>query len=128
MVAKKKAVAGNSGSGTSCGYTGMSMQSVKLIKPHTKGNGDVSIYNEESNLATCRPAEMNLAIRDIDAQIAPGDSFLKDRHPDLKADYVLATPPFNDGDWRNELLKDDQRSAYGTQPAGNANYPSRAAA
>lgn len=127
MVAKKKAVAGNSSSGTSCGYTGMSMQSVKLIKPHTKGNGDVSIYSEVSNFASCRPAEMNLAIRDIDTQIAPGDSFLKDRHSDLKADYVLVTPPFNDGDWRNELLKHGQRWAYDTQPAGNANYAWRVA-
>jgi type I restriction enzyme M protein len=65
---------------------------------------------------------MNLAIRGIDAQIAHGDTFHNDRHPDLKADYVLANPPFNDSDWRGELLKDDQRWVYGTPPAGNANY------
>jgi type I restriction enzyme M protein len=65
---------------------------------------------------------MNLAIRGIDAQIAHGDTFHNDRHPDLKADYVLANPPFNDSDWRGALLKDDPRWAYGTPPAGNANY------
>ncbi|MCK9463920.1 MAG: SAM-dependent methyltransferase, partial [Proteobacteria bacterium] len=65
---------------------------------------------------------MNLAIRGIDAQIGHGDTFHNDRHPDLKADYVLANPPFNDSDWRGELLKDDKRWAYGVPPAGNANY------
>lgn len=65
---------------------------------------------------------MNLAIRGIDAQIAHGDTFHNDRHPDLKADYVLANPPFNDSDWRGELLKDDRRWAYGPPPAGNANF------
>jgi type I restriction-modification system DNA methylase subunit len=61
-------------------------------------------------------------IRGIDAQISHGDTFHNHRHPDLKADYVLANPPFNDSDWRGELLKDDKRWAYGTPPAGNANY------
>ena len=65
---------------------------------------------------------MNLAIRGIDAQIAHGDTFHNDRHPDLKADYVLANPPFNDSDWRGELLKDDKRWVYGAPPAGNANF------
>jgi type I restriction enzyme M protein len=65
---------------------------------------------------------MNLAIRGIDAQIAHGDSFHNDRHPDLKADYVLANPPFNDSDWRGELLKDDPRWVHGVPPAGNANF------
>ncbi len=65
---------------------------------------------------------MNLAIRGIDAQIGHGDTFHIDRHPDLKADYVLANPPFNDSDWRGELLKDDKRWVYGMPPAGNANY------
>ena len=65
---------------------------------------------------------MNLAIRGIDAQIAHGDTFHNDRHPDLKADYVLANPPFNDSDWRGELLKDDKRWVYGVPPAGNANF------
>jgi type I restriction enzyme M protein len=65
---------------------------------------------------------MNLAIRGIDAQIAHGDTFHNDRHPDLKADYVLANPPFNDSDWRGELLKEDKRWVYGVPPAGNANF------
>jgi type I restriction enzyme M protein len=65
---------------------------------------------------------MNLAIRGIDAQIAHGDTFHNDRHPDLKADYVLANPPFNDSDWRGELLKDDKRWVFGVPPAGNANF------
>ena len=65
---------------------------------------------------------MNLAIRGIDAQIAHGDTFHNDRHPDLKADYVLANPPFNDSDWRGDLLKDDKRWVYGVPPAGNANF------
>ncbi len=65
---------------------------------------------------------MNLAIRGIDAQIAHGDTFHKHAHPDLKADYVLANPPFNDSDWRGELLKDDKRWVYGVPPASNANY------
>jgi type I restriction enzyme M protein len=65
---------------------------------------------------------MNLAIRGIDAQIAHGDSFHNDQHPDLKADYVLANPPFNDSDWRGELLRNDKRWAYGAPPAGNANF------
>jgi type I restriction enzyme M protein len=65
---------------------------------------------------------MNLAIRGIDAQIAHGDTFHNDKHPDLKADYVLANPPFNDSDWRGELLKDDKRWVYGAPPAGNANF------
>ncbi len=65
---------------------------------------------------------MNLAIRGIDAQIAHGDTFHNDRHPDLKADYVLANPPFNDSDWRGDLLKGDKRWAYGVPPTGNANF------
>jgi type I restriction enzyme M protein len=65
---------------------------------------------------------MNLAIRGIDAQIAHGDTFHNDRHPDLKADYVLANPPFNDSDWRGDLLRDDKRWVYGVPPAGNANF------
>ncbi len=105
-----------------CGSGGMFVQSEKFIEAHAGKIGDVSIYGEESNYTTWRLAKMNLAIRGIDAQIAHGDSFHNDRHPDLKADYVLANPPFNDSDWRGELLKDDQRWVYGTPPAGNANY------
>ncbi|MBK7251602.1 MAG: SAM-dependent DNA methyltransferase [Gammaproteobacteria bacterium] len=105
-----------------CGSGGMFVQSEKFIEAHAGKIGDISIYGQESNYTTWRLAKMNLAIRGIDAQIAHGDTFHADRHPDLKADYVLANPPFNDSDWRGELLKDDPRWAYGTPPAGNANY------
>ncbi len=105
-----------------CGSGGMFVSSEKFIEAHSGRLGDISIYGQESNYTTWRLAAMNLAIRGIDAQIAHGDTFHNDRHPDLKADWVLANPPFNDSDWRGELLKDDQRWAYGTPPAGNANF------
>jgi type I restriction enzyme M protein len=105
-----------------CGSGGMFVQSEKFIEAHSGKIGDISIYGQESNYTTWRLAKMNLAIRGIDAQIAHGDTFHLDKHPDLKADYVLANPPFNDSDWRGELLKDDQRWVYGTPPPGNANY------
>ncbi|MFO0894785.1 MAG: class I SAM-dependent DNA methyltransferase [Phycisphaerales bacterium] len=105
-----------------CGSGGMFVSSEKFIEAHSGKIGDISIYGQESNYTTWRLAKMNLAIRGIDAQIAHGDTFHADKHPDLKADYVLANPPFNDSDWRGELLKDDQRWAYGLPPAGNANY------
>jgi type I restriction enzyme M protein len=105
-----------------CGSGGMFVQSEKFIEAHQGKIGDISIYGQESNYTTWRLAKMNLAIRGIDAQIAHGDTFHKDGHPDLKADYVLANPPFNDSDWRGDLLKDDPRWVYGVPPAGNANY------
>jgi type I restriction enzyme M protein len=105
-----------------CGSGGMFVQSEKFIEAHAGKIDDISIYGQESNYTTWRLAKMNLAIRGIDAQIGHGDTFHNDRHPDLKADYVLANPPFNDSDWRGELLKDDKRWAYGTPPPGNANY------
>jgi type I restriction enzyme M protein len=105
-----------------CGSGGMFVQSEKFIEAHAGRIGDISIYGQESNYTTWRLAKMNLAIRGIDAQIAHGDTFHNDRHPDLKADYVLANPPFNDSDWRGGLLKDDMRWVYGVPPAGNANY------
>ncbi|QQO34689.1 SAM-dependent DNA methyltransferase [Bradyrhizobium diazoefficiens] len=105
-----------------CGSGGMFVQSEKFIEAHAGKLGDISIYGQESNYTTWRLAKMNLAIRGIDAQIGHGDTFHNDRHPDLKADYVLANPPFNDSDWRGDLLKDDKRWAYGTPPAGNANF------
>jgi type I restriction enzyme M protein len=95
--------------------------SEKFIEAHSGMLGNISIYGQESNYTTWRLAKMNLAIRGIDAQIAHGDTFHNDRHPDLKADYVPANPPFNDSDWRGELLKDEQRWVYGVPPAGNAN-------
>lgn len=105
-----------------CGSGGMFVQSEKFIEAHAGKLGDISIYGQESNYTTWRLAKMNLAIRGIDAQIGHGDTFHNDRHPDLKADYVLANPPFNDSDWRGDLLKDDKRWTYGTPPAGNANF------
>jgi type I restriction enzyme M protein len=105
-----------------CGSGGMFVQSEKFIEAHAGKLGDISIYGQESNYTTWRLAKMNLAIRGIDAQIAHGDTFHKDGHPDLKAEYVLANPPFNDSDWRGDLLKDDKRWTYGVPPPGNANY------
>ena len=106
-----------------CGSGGMFVQSEKLIEAHAGKVGDISIYGQESNYTTWRLAKMNLAIRGIDAQIAHGDTFHNNRHPDLKADYVLANPPFNDSDWRGDLLKDDKRWEFGPPPPpGNANY------
>ena len=105
-----------------CGSGGMFVSSEKFIEAHSGKIGDISIYGQESNYTTWRLAKMNLAIRGIDAQIGHGDTFHNDKHPDLKADYVLANPPFNDSDWRGELLKNDKRWVYGVPPAGNANY------
>ena len=116
-----------------CGSSGMFVQSVEFIRAHATGNGnggkapkgakaDISIYGQESNYTTWRLAKMNLAIRGIDGQIAHGDTFHNDRHPDLKADYILANPPFNVSDWGGERLTDDKRWQYGTPPKGNANF------
>jgi type I restriction enzyme M protein len=105
-----------------CGSGGMFVSSEKFIEAHGGKLGDISIYGQESNYTTWRLAKMNLAIRGIDAQIGHGDTFHNDRNPDLKADYVLANPPFNDSDWRGELLKDDKRWVYGRPPTANANF------
>jgi type I restriction enzyme M protein len=112
-----------------CGSSGMFVQSVEFIRAHANSNGnggkarsDISIYGQESNYTTWRLARMNLAIRGIDGQIAHGDTFHNDRHPDLRADFILANPPFNVSDWRGELLRDNKRWQYGAPPAGNANF------
>jgi type I restriction enzyme M protein len=105
-----------------CGSGGMFVSSEKFIEAHSGRIGDIAIYGQESNYTTWRLSKMNLAIRGIDAQIAHGDSFHSDGHPDLKADFVLANPPFNDSDWRGEQLKEDKRWKYGVPPAGNANF------
>jgi type I restriction enzyme M protein len=105
-----------------CGSGGMFVSSEKFIEEHRGRVGDISIYGQESNYTTWRLANMNLAIRGIGANIAQGDSFHADAFPDLKADYVLANPPFNDSDWRGELLRNDKRWVYGAPPAGNANF------
>ncbi len=112
-----------------CGSSGMFVQSVEFIRAHQTGNGnggkaraDISIYGQESNYTTWRLAMMNLAIRSIEGQIAHGDTFPNDRHPDLKADFILANPPFNVSNWGGERLKGDKRWKYGIPPAGNANF------
>lgn len=105
-----------------CGSGGMFVQSEKFIKAHEGRIGDIAVYGEESNQTTWRLCKMNLAIRGIDANIQWGDSFLNDMHKDLKADFVLANPPFNDSDWKGELLKDDARWKFGAPPTGNANF------
>ena len=107
-----------------CGSGGMFVQSEKFIAEHGGRVGDISIYGQESNHTTWRLAKMNLAIRGIDGNLGPehADSFHRDLHPDLKADYVLANPPFNDSDWRGALLRDDKRWQFGAPPAGNANF------
>ncbi|HIJ80752.1 MAG TPA: SAM-dependent DNA methyltransferase [Desulfuromonadales bacterium] len=105
-----------------CGSSGMFVQSEEFIAAHGGKLGDISIYGQESNYTTWRLAMMNLAIRGIDGQIAQGDTFHNDRHPDLKADYILANPPFNISDWGGDRLRDDKRWQYGVPPAGNANF------
>ncbi|HPN94699.1 MAG TPA: class I SAM-dependent DNA methyltransferase [bacterium] len=107
-----------------CGSGGMFVQSEKFVEAHGGKIGDISIYGQESNHTTWRLAKMNLAIRGIDGNLGKehADSFHRDLHPDLKADFVLANPPFNDSDWRGDLLKDDKRWKYGMPPPGNANY------
>jgi type I restriction enzyme M protein len=105
-----------------CGSGGMFVQSEKFVEAHGGRIGDVSIYGQESNHTTWRLAKLNLAIRGIDANIAQGESFHADAHKDLKADYVIANPPFNDSDWGGQRLRDDVRWKYGVPPAGNANF------
>jgi type I restriction enzyme M protein len=107
-----------------CGSGGMFVQSEKFIAAHDGRIGDISIFGQESNPTTWRLAKMNLAIRGIDANLGAewADSFHKDLHKDLKADYILANPPFNDSDWGGERLRDDLRWKYGAPPVGNANF------
>ncbi|MHB9146303.1 MAG: class I SAM-dependent DNA methyltransferase [Symbiobacteriia bacterium] len=107
-----------------CGSGGMFVQSDKFVEAHGGKIGDISVYGQESNHTTWRLANMNLAIRSIDGNLGRehADSFHHDLHPDLKADYVLANPPFNDSDWHGDLLKDDKRWQYGMPPASNANF------
>ena len=105
-----------------CGSGGMFVQSEKFIEAHQGKIGDLSIYGQESNPTTVKLAKMNLAIRGIDANIQFGDTFSNDLHPDLKADFILANPPFNISDWKGEQLRDDKRWKYGVPPVGNANY------
>ena len=108
-----------------CGSGGMFVQSEKFVKEHQGRINDISIYGQESNRTTWRLCKMNLAIRGIDSSQVKWNSegsFLNDLHKDLKADFVIANPPFNDSDWSGELLRKDGRWKYGVPPAGNANY------
>jgi type I restriction enzyme M protein len=107
-----------------CGSGGMFVQSEKFVQAHGGTQRDISIFGQESNPTTWRLAHMNLAIRGIEANLGeqPADSFVRDLHPDLKADYILANPPFNISDWSGKLLRDDVRWKYGVPPVGNANY------
>lgn len=105
-----------------CGSGGMFVQSEKFVLNHQGNIKDLSIFGQESNPTTLRLARMNLAIRGIDAKLELGDTFLNDRHPDLKADFILANPPFNISDWSGSQLRDDPRWKYGVPPVGNANY------
>ncbi|MBF0621733.1 MAG: SAM-dependent DNA methyltransferase [Magnetococcales bacterium] len=109
-----------------CGSGGMFVQSVKFIESHKGSNKDISIYGQEGTATTYKLAKMNLAIRGISSNLGevPADTFFKDQHPDLKADYVMANPPFNQKKWRaaDELTKDPRWSGYDVPPTGNANY------
>ena len=107
-----------------CGSGGMFVQSEKFVLAHGGRLGDIAVYGQESNFTTWRLAAMNLAIRGIDANLGPepADSFHKDQHKDLKADFILANPPFNMSDWGGDRLREDARWKYGLPPVGNANY------
>lgn len=108
-----------------CGSGGMFVQSEKFVLEHQGKVNDISIYGQESNQTTWRLAKMNLAIRGIEASQVKWNnegSFLNDAHKDVKADYIIANPPFNVSDWSGELLRSDGRWQFGTPPAGNANF------
>ena len=108
-----------------CGSGGMFVQSEKFVSEHQGKVNDISIYGQESNLTTWRLAKMNLAIRGIDSSQVKWNnegSFLNDAHKDLKADFVIANPPFNDSDWSGDLMRGDARWGYGDPPSRNANY------
>lgn len=107
-----------------CGSGGMFVQSEKFIQAHSGNRGSISVYGQESNADTWKMAKMNMAIRGIDADFGPyqADTFFNDLHPTLKADFIMANPPFNLSNWGRDKLMEDIRWKYGTPPAGNANY------
>jgi type I restriction enzyme M protein len=107
-----------------CGSGGMFVQSEKFVEAHGGRRTDLSIYGQESNQTTWRLCKMNLAIRGIESNIAWNSqgSFHNDAFKDLKADFILANPPFNDSDWGGERAREDARWKYGTPPVGNANF------
>lgn len=107
-----------------CGSGGMFVQSEKFVEAHGYSRGALSIYGQESNYTTWRLCKMNLALRGIGNNLGPrdADTFHRDLHPDLKADFILANPPFNVSDWGGERLRSDARWAYGVPSVGNANF------
>jgi len=109
-----------------CGSGGMFVQSVKFVESHEGNSKDISIYGQENTATTYKLAKMNLAIRGISGNLGdvPGNTFFKDQHPNLKADFIMANPPFNQKEWRdkNELVDDARWAGYDTPPTGNANY------
>ena len=107
-----------------CGSGGMFVQSERFVAAHEGDAAHISVFGQESNATTWRLAKMNLAIRGIETNLGPkwADSFHEDLHPGLKADFVLANPPFNDSDWGGERLRTGERWTYGVPPAGNANF------
>ncbi len=106
-----------------CGSGGMFVQSEKFIEAHQGRIDDIHIFGQESNQTTWKLCKMNLAIRNIDSdEVKWGDSLHNDLHKDLRADFILANPPFNDSDWNGDLLRNDVRWKYGTPPEGNANF------
>ena len=108
-----------------CGSGGMFVQAEKLVEAHQGRVNDISIYGQESNQTTYRLCRMNLAIRGIDGSNVRWNgegSFLNDIHKDMKAEYIIANPPFNDSDWSGDLLRDDARWQFGVPPTGNANF------
>lgn len=107
-----------------CGSGGMFVQSAKFVESHSGNINDISVYGQDSNPTTWKMAQMNLAIRGIDADLGRynADTFFNDCHPTLRADFILANPPFNLSDWGADKLADDVRWQYGMPPAGNANF------
>lgn len=107
-----------------CGSGGMFVQSAKFIERHSGNINNLSVYGQDSNPTTWKMAQMNLAIRGIEANLGEynADTFFNDCHPTLRADFILANPPFNLSDWGADKLKDDVRWKYGMPPAGNANF------
>lgn len=107
-----------------CGSGGMFVQSVKFLQAHSRNRQRISVYGQESNVGTWKMAKMNMSIRgiDVDFGLYQADTFFNDLHKNLKADFIMANPPFNLSNWGQDKLQDDMRWKYGIPPAGNANY------
>ncbi len=109
-----------------CGSGGMFVQSIKFVESHNGNKKEITIYGQEYTATTFKLAKMNLAIRGISANLGdvPADTFGNDQHPDLKADFIMANPPFNQNDWRaaDELIDDPRWNGYEVPPTSNANY------